>query len=69
MPVAEFGAPQSNRQVLVMRALSGQGFDDLAEFGSYKILSNPPGTAPVQYTGNPAEPAAYDVLREEIANV
>jgi hypothetical protein len=57
---------QTRRQALVMRALSGQGFDALAEHGSFPILSLGPGVQPTRYTGDPTEPAAYDVLKDEL---
>lgn len=69
LPVARLGHPQSLRQQLVMRAFSTQRFDELAEYGSFKVLSQPPGTAPVRYTQMPGVAAAFDVLRQEMGNV
>ncbi len=54
------------RQRLVMQALSGQQFDDLAEFGSFPILDG--GANVVRYTNDPQMIAAYDALRKELAN-
>jgi hypothetical protein len=68
LPIAELGQAQTRRQELVMRALSGQAFDDLAEYGSFKFLESPTAQ-PTRYTNNPNEPAAYDVLRDELRNV
>lgn len=66
MPVCEMGDEVSHRQRLLMAVLSGQGFDDLAEYGSFKILS---GNAQlVRYTNDANITAAYDALRTELRN-
>jgi hypothetical protein len=66
MPVCEQGEEVSHRQTLLMAALSRQGFDDLAEYGSFKILS---GNAQlVRYTRDETISAAYDALRTELRN-
>ncbi len=66
MPICEMGDAVSHRQRLLMAALSGQGFDDLAEYGSFKILN---GHAQlVRYTNDPTVSAAYDALRTELRN-
>lgn len=64
MPICEMGDPVTHRQRLLMAALSGQGFDDLAEYGSFKVLS---GNAQlVRYTNDVTISAAYDALRTEL---
>jgi hypothetical protein len=68
LPILERGQKKTLRQQLVQDALDRQRFDDLAAYGSFKILESPT-SQPTRYTNNPNEPAAYDVLRDELRNV
>jgi hypothetical protein len=67
LPICPFLTLPTRRQQLVMATLRHEGLDGVAQYGSFKILTH--GAVPRHFIGDPENPAAYDVLREELRHL